>query len=493
MCIYFRRFGVAACALAVLACDHAAWSQMTAEALVANAVSEFGPRYGDVTDAVARFHKGDVAGARGALVAAKDKRAELAPARVMLARLMLSANQIAAARTELEREVADNAGDPEAYLLFSDLALRDRRTTDAEVVLNRCAELLASFDGNPKRKENFAFAVAAGLAAVAEQREKWPAAVEHLAKWVSLDPDNAGALMRLGQAQFRAGKRDEAYKTLQAAAKAEPGLLSADIVMGRLYEDAGDAKEAAASMSQAVKVGPKELNTILAAAEWALRNNMMDVARSRAAAALKVESSSLEAQLLSGRVALLGAEFKAAEQVFAAAHLQSPANFQAANLLALALIEQDDDAKRRRALEFAELSSNLNPGSSEAAETLGWVYFRLGRTNDADRVLGTAMNTGTLSADGAYYTARLFEQVGRPEDARRLLEKSVQTKQPFAHRREAQSLLTELSPGKKPAKADDATKPDKTKGEKNEKKPLSGDKTGAADKSAGNDKKKAKE
>ncbi len=419
-----------------------------------NAVTDFGPKYKDVTDAVARFRKGDVAGARGALVSAKDKHPALAPARIMLARLMLSVSKFADSRIELEREAAVNPNDPESYLMLADLALRDRRSTEAEALLEQSRGLAAKFTGNAKRKKSIDAGISAGLAAVAEQREMWPAAVEHLTAWVGIEPANAVALMRLGQAQFRAGHPAEATKSLRAAAKADPELLSADIVLGKLFEDAGDEKNAETHMSQAVKAGPQELNTLLAAAQWALRNNRIDVAKTRAEAALKLDPTSLDAQLLCGQAALFAGDMKTAEQYFSGAHLQSPANFQAANLLGLALIDQDDALKKRRALEFAELTANLNPRNSEATETLGWVYFKLGRTADADRVLGTVINSGSLSADGAYYTARLFEGLGRADDARKWAEKALQGKRAFAHRRDAEALMASLTAAKKPAKPD---------------------------------------
>ena len=53
-----------------------------------------------------------------------------------------------------------------------------------------------------------------------------------------------------------------------------------------------------------------------------------------------------------------------------------PNDFGARNNLALALVEQDDPAKKQRALDYAEANYRDNKDNPDALSTLGWVYFR---------------------------------------------------------------------------------------------------------------------
>ncbi len=68
-------------------------------------------------------------------------------------------------------------------------------------------------------------------------------------------------------------------------------------------------------------------------------------------------------------------DYAAAEQVLQALTQESPGDAAVRNQLAMALAEQADDAKRRRAIELAELSVRQDPKSADALVTLGIVYY----------------------------------------------------------------------------------------------------------------------
>ena len=112
--------------------------------------------------------------------------------------------------------------------------------------------------------------------------------------------------------------------------------------------------------------------------QWALETEQLPEAEKQATAALQIDPKSLDAKILCGVIALFKKDFAGAERYFEAAHLQSPRNFAATNNLALVLIEQKDEAKKRRALEYAQNNVQQNPKSAEAASTYGWVLYKTG-------------------------------------------------------------------------------------------------------------------
>ena len=59
----------------------------------------------------------------------------------------------------------DYPNDPEAYMLFAQLALQDGQATEAELLLQKTKALADAYSANAKRKRNFDLSVAAGLAA----------------------------------------------------------------------------------------------------------------------------------------------------------------------------------------------------------------------------------------------------------------------------------------------------------------------------------------
>ena len=115
------------------------------------------------------------------------------------------------------------------------------------------------------------------------------------------------------------------------------------------------------------------------------------------------------------------------------------------NQLALVLAEQADDAKRRRALELAELSVRQDPNAVDALTTLGTVYYRIKRLDDAAKVLQAVIASGKGNSDAAYVLALVRSDQGHPENAAALLKTALAAPGLFVFRNDAQQWLDRLS------------------------------------------------
>jgi len=398
----------------------------------------------EINDAVTRVRNQDFDGALTLLKSAVSKNPDLPPAQVIMAQLFAQANQAQGARNALERAVVESPKDPEAYVLLGDIALRDRGVTEACLLFEKANELLPNLKDSPKRKKILAPRVLAGLTSVAEAREDWPGAMKQLEAWAKLEPENANVLQRIARALFQLKKQDEALAKLKEAVKLDKNIITPEAQIAQWYEATGDREKATSMMIAALKEAPKDLRTRLAAAQWSLQTDQLDQAREQAASALQIDPNSLDAKLMRGLVAMFQRDYKAAELHFESALLQAPDNFAASNNLALALADQDEENKKRRALAYAQVNVRQFPRQAEAHSTLGWVLYRLGRLDEAEQSLRTAVSGGTLSADTAYYLARVAVDRNRKDEARNLLETALRFKGPFLLRKEAQVLLDQL-------------------------------------------------
>lgn len=442
----------------VLALHSPAAAQITVETLTSSAVSEVGPYYQDVQDAINRFFSRDVEGARNLLNSAKKKTPQLAPPEVMLAQLFIATGQGPNARQELERAIQKYPGDPEAYLMLADGAFSDQRITEAGLLFAKAGEVAAKFSENPKRKENAQMRAYAGKAAVAETREDWAGAKADLTAWTHLEPNNAAPHQRLARVLFKLGDKKGAYAELQAAEKADPKLPPAEVTMGNLYAQDNDKAQAEKFMTAAARKGARDLATNLALMQWNLQNNRLSDAKKYADTALQVDPNSLDAKLACGIVAWMQKDYPAAKKFLEDAHEQSPGNSVVINQLALVLLEQKDEADRQRALEFAQLNQKLNPNSAEAAATLGWIAYRMGRKADAQRALNAIVQTGNLTPLSAYYVAYVLKDQGQLPNAIKLLEGALNNSVPFAYRDEAESLLADLKAKMRSTAAEESRK-----------------------------------
>ncbi len=408
------------------------------------------PQMQEITDALARFKDRDLDGALKLLEAAVKKNPDLPPPYVLLAQIYNAANMPQGVLQALETGIQKTPDDPEAYILLAQIALRDRRITEAELLMGKASTLLPKLDKNPKRKEVLSPAVVSGLAQVYQSREDWATAKKYLEQWLKLDPKNAQALQQFGTVLFKQKDMEGALAKLKEAKAADPKVLTPEAILALYYQQSGDKENAKKWITAALKAAQDDLNTQLVAAQIALENGQLEDAQNRAAAALRIDPASLDAKIVRGVVALFQKDYKAAEINFESAHLKEPDNFAAKNNLALALVEQKDMAKKHSALGYA--SDNMQRyqktnNAVEAASTYGWVLYKLNQVDDADKTLQAAISasSGNPNPDTAYYAAVVASEKSRKEEAKTLLKYALKSTAPFTMKQEATALLEQLN------------------------------------------------
>jgi tetratricopeptide (TPR) repeat protein len=352
------------------------------------------------------------------------------------------------ARAELDETVVAFPNDPEPYLMLGDFAFQDRRITDADVLFARATALTETFTDNSKRKRDFQIRGHAGTSAVAESRKQWAVAEKHLSEWLELDPDNPSAHQRLGIVLFQLGKPEQALVQFREAKKLDDNAVHPELAMARLYDDAKQRDTARKLIEQAVKSTPKDPAVLLAAAQWFIGQNDLATATTHADNALAIDPKGLDGKVVRGAIARLSRDYKTAANYFNDAHVQSPGNFPASNSLALVLVETDDTAATQRALEMAEANVAMHregsPNQVNALTTLAWVYYKVGRREDAEKILTQISQSNRLTTDGAYYVARLLVDRGEKDRARKILEDVLANEGVFATRADAADLLASL-------------------------------------------------
>jgi len=376
---------------------------------------------------------------------AAENNPDLPPAQVMMAELFARANQGVAVRSALESAVVESPSDPEAYVLLGELALRGGRITEGHLCLKEAAGLLSSFDRSEKRKGILTKRVLAGLATAAQARKQWPVAQQYLQQWLKADEKNVAAMQRLAAVLFQQGRASEALVQLKAAEAEDPeNVLSSAATLAEFYLQAGDEENAKKWIDYALKKSPRDARVKLVASQMYLQMGNLDDAEKNATAAMQLDPKSVPAMVLSGVVALFRQNYRKAEQDFQLALLEKPGNFEAKNNLALALAEQDDDAKKRSALAYAKENAQLFPQRTEAVSTYGWVLYQAGQVAEADRIMQQLLRSGNFTADTAYYIARIAVDQGRKDQAKQLLEAALGKAKLFSRKPDAEALLKTL-------------------------------------------------
>ncbi len=413
-----------------------------------------------VAQAIKLFSEGKFDEARTLLKETRAKKPQLPPEGVIMAQLMVAINQGLAARGELERTILADPKDPEPYLVFGDLAFQNRQVTESSLCFEKANELVQTYASNPRRKRDLQIRALAGLAAIASARMQYPLEEKYLNDWIKLEPDSTAAYTRLGRAQYMQ-KTDAsagvAYKTFQKlydevdkAKDPAKKVPRAEVNMAVLYTQDDKVANAKKLMDLAMsRATPDDVNTRLAVSQWALENGELDLAKSAATAALKADPDSLQGMLLMGITARYAKDYPNAETYFRKALAKAPSNFAAMNNLSIAMIDQPDEAKRRQALEYAQLNQRVNqdlntPAGRESGATLAWVLFNMGNEADAENAAIRVLQSGSISNEAAYYLAKILSDRGRAKEAKQILEPLIKQPRFFPGKNEAKDVLARL-------------------------------------------------
>jgi len=407
-------------------------------------VDELSKSIVEVNEAIKSFQKRDLDTCLQQLAKAVKAHPELPPAHALLAKLALMSNQIALVRPALETAVAQAPDHPEIYILFGNLALLENRATDAALHFEKAKALASAERWTADQRRRFERFCHQGNALLAESRGDWKAARSALEAWLALEPANARARQRLGKALFSLDQQDEAYKELQKASQEDSALEPAEVMMGWLFTRAGNLKKAEEWMDYAAKTSPDSLPVRLGVASWLLEQGRPDEAQSQAETAAKIQPKSNEVQRVLGLAARQRNDLAWAERIFQDLWAQSPGDAWGRSQFALVLAAQNDETKKRRAVELAKQGVKLELKSPRALATLGAVYFRTQRLDDAEKLLTAVFQSGQAQSDDVLALARVEEARGKKDLVAPLLKKAIAVSGLFIERNEAKRWLEEL-------------------------------------------------
>ena len=226
---------------------------------------------------------------------------------------------------------------------------------------------------------------------------------------------------------------------------AEPDTgLPAEAALAQLYQLRGDKENVQKYLAEALQKYPASREVVVLSIQSRINEDQLEDARTLAENLLTENPAWQPAKRLLATIALYLGNYGEAEKLFQELILDSPADEQIANGLALAQAEQDDPQKLQRALEYAGENVRRNQQESDYWATLGWVLYKADQLEASGQALRQAAATGRVNAATAYYLARLAMQTGQIAEAVQFLEAALSTPAPFAKRRDAVRLLEVL-------------------------------------------------
>lgn len=264
--------------------------------------------------------------------------------RLNYARYLIDQKQWEKARTNFLRVVSELPEDIEAIYALGLLSLQTNHIDDAEQYLKRTLELQPRYDQ-----------ARLYLGQVAEQRKQYDQAVEWYGQ-VQPGEFYFEAQMRLGVAIARQGDIDAARRHLHGL-RAENNQQRVQLVLTeeQMLREAKQFREALKVLSAALSDNPREKDLLYARALTAEKLNMLELVESDLRTILK----------------------------------DDPKHVNAMNALGYTLADRTN--RYEEAKRLLQQAVSLKPEDPFILDSMGWLYFRMGKSADAIKYLKRAL------------------------------------------------------------------------------------------------------
>lgn len=257
-----------------------------------------------------------------------------------------------------------------------------------------------------------------------------------LSKALSDQPNFIPAQALMVQVEQRQGTPDKAEARARQIAQAQPNKALGHSLLGDLAMARKNPAAAIASYRQAHKVEPGTGTTLTlmnALASQTQTNEALDIGRQR----LRQTPNDVAVQLLVGDLHARAGRFGDAATAYKAALKAQPQNAQALNNLANAQLKLKDPA----ALQTAQAAHKVAPQNPLVIDTLGWVLFQQGQTEQALPLLRDARLRAPGNPEIRYHLAKVLFATGRKAEARDEAREALKISERFDGALDAQTLL----------------------------------------------------
>jgi len=228
---------------------------------------------------------------------------------------------------------------------------------------------------------------------------------------VSKNPDSARLLLVAARSYMLMDDAAETERLLRRTIEADPSMLGAYAMLGQLYAKQNRTEPAIKEFNDLLAHNPRSVGAHTMLGMLLDAQNKRDEAKKHYEQAIAIDE---RAAVASNNLAWL--------------YLESGGNLDLA-------------------LQLAQSARNVLPDSPEVADTLGWVYFKKGLTEQAISTLKDSVTKQPERADFNYHLGLALAKSGDARSARQTLEKALRLDPKSSEAQEARTVLTQLPAG----------------------------------------------
>ncbi|MGB2867911.1 MAG: tetratricopeptide repeat protein [Bacteroidota bacterium] len=208
--------------------------------------------------------------------------------------------------------------------------------------------------------------------------------VTKLAEW------NADAWYYVGSNYFERGEYKKLLDLMEKAKKVLPKEYRLYLLMGLAYSRLEQSEQAATMLERAYELNPKDLNTL---SSLALTYDGMR-------------------------------RYQDSDRIYEEALKVDPKSALLLNNFSYSLAERG--LQLQRALEMAVQAVTAEPDNASYLDTLGWIYFKIGKYDEAEKYVEKAVETGKGSSVVVEHLGDVYSKLGQKEKALEMWQKALE-------------------------------------------------------------------
>jgi Flp pilus assembly protein TadD len=353
------------------------------------------------------------------------------PARVALAEVFLSKGRIADAKEEVRKALELRSDFVPARLLKATLDRSDRNYEAAEQELSALAK---EQPGNALVFRHMGIYYDS-RGRTAEAEKYWMQALE-------LQPDSQEILRDLVFFYIRGKQTGRAIQTINAIPEEKKQGFHYEL-LGLVYSQAGKSVDAERAYRRALEKDPGRSTPDIYLFAEHMKNGRTDEALTVLDGVVKKNPGNPSAYAVKAQVLEGQGKIEEAKDLYDRA-LEVDPNFDgAANNLAYILAEQGVDLQR--ALGHAQTARRKYPDNLDIADTLGWVYYKLGNHVLARDQLQFAVSKQPDNPIFQYHLGMVYTANKQIREAESAFRKAANSKRDVKERSLALAILKELT------------------------------------------------
>lgn len=257
------------------------------------------------------------------------------------------------------------------------------------------------------------------------------------------DPTSYQALAGLLTQEMQSknfGKAKELIEKKLAETPNDPNLL---LMAAQTYNALGDAFAMENALKKTVDADPASLQAYSMLGKMYYQQGRLDLARRELENYVTKAPNSVPGNTMLGTILQLQGKTADAKQRYNRALQVDPRAAVAANNLAW-IDATNDDGNLDMALQLAQTAKSQLPSRHEVDDTLGMIYYKKGLYGQAIDALRTSIQRQPENPSYNYHLALALHRNGDNDEARKLLEKAVQSNKAFDGADDAKKLLAQL-------------------------------------------------